>query len=288
MIIVVDSTNRERFSGLLDQMFRLRARVFGGRLGWQVQISEGREIDAFDALDPAYVIGLDETGHVVSCVRALQTSGPHMLSDVFSAILGGDEPLRSPVVWESTRFCVDTERLGAADTRMSASSATCELMIGSLEYAQSHGITDIVTVIDPIMNRVLKRSACAPYDYLGETVQMGKVPAMAALLDCTDARISALRNFIGVHGDVFATREQARALADANAVVSDVTESSPETAEAVSKALTRSACLTPYLREQAMNARTAEERHAVESLIRALAQAGVIEDAEQFLADCAA
>ena len=62
MIIVIDALNRHLHEGILDDMFRLRARVFADRLGWEVTIEEGREIDAFDALDPAYVVGLDEEG----------------------------------------------------------------------------------------------------------------------------------------------------------------------------------------------------------------------------------
>ena len=214
MIIVVDGINRHRYTQLLDEMFALRARVFGQRLGWDVEIEDGREIDQFDALDPAYVIGVNDDNRVVSCVRALQTTGPHMLSDVFSSILDGEPPLRSATVWESTRFCVDTEVLDRGKTRNSVSYATCELMAASLEYARDSGISDIVTVIDPVMNRVLKRSDCAPYGYLGKTTQMGKVPAMAALLDCTEDRIGRVRGFAGIAGDVFVDAEREVALSD--------------------------------------------------------------------------
>ncbi|MFP4327807.1 MAG: acyl-homoserine-lactone synthase [Paracoccaceae bacterium] len=212
MIIVIDALNKHRFEHVLDEMYRLRARVFADRLGWDVQVHDGKEIDEFDALDPAYVVGLDEAGHVVSCVRALQTTGPHMLSDVFVDILDGEPPLRSAQLWESTRFCVDTNRLGGGKAVNSVSWATCELMIGSLEFAMRSGIRDIVTVIDPVMNRVLKRSDCAPYDYVGKTVPMGKVSAMAALLDCTPDRIDRLRAFAGISHDVFGTEEEALAL----------------------------------------------------------------------------
>ncbi|WP_333684333.1 acyl-homoserine-lactone synthase [Pontibaca methylaminivorans] len=213
MIIVVDGINRGRYGRLLDEMFALRARVFGERLGWEVDVVNGREIDMFDALDPAYVIGLNDEGHVVSCVRALQTTGLHMLADVFHEILDGEPPLRSATLWESTRFCVDTAALGRGNSRNSVSYATCELMVGSLEYARDAGIADIVTVIDPIMDRVLKRSDCAPYDYIGRTTPMGKTSALAALLDCSDERINRLRAFAGISGDVFATPEMEQALA---------------------------------------------------------------------------
>ena len=64
MIIVIDALNAHRFTHLLDDMFRLRKRVFADRLGWEVDCTEdGREIDKFDALDPAYIIGLDDEGH---------------------------------------------------------------------------------------------------------------------------------------------------------------------------------------------------------------------------------
>ncbi len=209
MIIVVDGLNRHQFSDVLDEMFELRARVFGERLGWDVKIEDGKEIDDFDHLDPAYVIGLDDGGNVVAAVRALQTTGPHMLSDVFSAILDGEPPIRSATMWESTRFCVDTQRLNRGKDKNSVSYATCELMIGSLEYAKNAGIQDIITVIDPIMDRVLKRSNCAPYDYVGKTVPMGKVSALAALLDCTDERIDAIRDFAGIKTDVFLEEDKA-------------------------------------------------------------------------------
>ena len=214
MILVIDALNKHRFPDVLDEMFRLRARVFGDRLGWDVTIEDDKEIDQFDALDPAYAVGLDDGGNVVACVRALQTTGPHMLSDVFSAILGGEPPLRDPQVWESTRFCVDTSRLDRGNGRNSVAHATCELMIASLETAMEAGVTDIVTVIDPVMNRVLKRSGNAPYDYLGETVPMGKVPAMAALLDVTPERVAAIRAFSGITHDVFLTEAEGRALFD--------------------------------------------------------------------------
>ena len=265
MIIIIDAMNKDRFSDVLDDMYRLRARVFGDRLGWEVQIKDGKEIDQFDHLDPAYVIGLDEEGHVISCVRALQTTGPHMLSDVFDAILDGQPPLRSATVWESTRFCVDTARL--KEGRPNAiSKATCELMAASLEFARNSGITDIVTVIDPIMDRVLKRSDCAPYDYLGKRTPMGKVDALAALLDCTQDRIDRVRAFGGIAGNVFVTDDDLRALLDRNKV-SNVISMPPRditTKDDFHKGLLE------YCRHQITSAQSQSELEAALALVEAL------------------
>ncbi len=275
MIIVIDAINRKKFGAILDEMFRLRARVFGGRLGWEVDVKDGMEIDRFDGLDPAYVVGLDEEGHVISCARALQTSGPHMLSDVFHSILDGEPPLRSATLWESTRFCVDTQRLGAGRGRNSVSYATCELMVGSLEFCMRSGISDIVTVIDPVMDRVLKRSDNAPYDYVGSTKPMGKVPAMAALLDCTEERIERVRRFAGIEGDVFLNEDEALALFErsqakvATNVVPLRREASPELPRtAVSLDEVMSYCV-----DQIRNARTLEERAAALAVVREVLKA---------------
>lgn len=212
MIIVIDALNSDRFGGVLDEMFRLRARVFGDRLGWDVDVRDGREVDAFDAQDPSYLVGLDEGGRVVSCVRLLQTTGPHMLADVFSSLLDGEPPLRHSRLWEASRLCVDTERLEASAGRRGISRATCEILIAGNEYALAAGVSDIVAVIDPTIDRIMSRPAFMPYDYVGSRKPMGKVDAMAALVACGEERGRAMRAFSGIEGEVFLGEDEALAL----------------------------------------------------------------------------
>jgi len=204
MIYVIDSLNQSAYSTLLNNMFRLRKRVFHDRLGWDVQITDGLETDLFDDLDPAHVISVDDDGNVVGCMRLLQTTGPHMLADVFASILDGEPPLRSSTVWEATRFCVDTQRLSRGRGRNTISYVTSEVMIGAFEFAMAAGVQDAVAVIDPVMNRVMQRSGNAPYGYLGSPKPMGKVVALAALMDCSAERVANIRAFSGIAGPVFA------------------------------------------------------------------------------------
>jgi acyl homoserine lactone synthase len=277
MILVIDALNRSRFEPVLDDMFELRARVFGGRLGWEVEVAGGQERDAFDELDPAYVVGLDGEGRVVSCARLLQTTGPHMLADVFHAILDGEPPPRSPRLWESTRFCVDTARLRRGAGEGSISRATAGLMAGTLEFARRAGVADIVTVIDPVMDRVLRRSGNAPHDYLGRTVPMGRVPAMAALLDCTAERIARIRALAGLAGEVLATDEEALArLAAAGRVGAAARAGRPRRASPSSparvagRAAVRAGDVYSYCVDQIRSARSEAEREAAFAVVRAL------------------
>jgi acyl homoserine lactone synthase len=211
VIYVIDSLNKQDYQPMLDEMYRLRKRVFHDRLGWDVEITDGMEIDIFDSLDPSYIVSVDSEGQVVGCVRQLQTTGPHMLSDVFSSILDGEPPLRSSRVWEATRFCVDTQRLSGGRGRNTISYVTSEIMIAAIELAISAGVTDAIAVVDPVMNRVLHRSGNGPYDYLGTPKQMGKVVAMAGLIDCTQERAARIRAFAGIEGNIFAEQDMTMA-----------------------------------------------------------------------------
>ena len=95
MIIVIDALNR------IASLISSRKCTGSGHVS-SVTGSDGTsrsptemEMDIFDSLDPAYVVSLDQDGHVVGCMRLLQTTGPHMLADVFADILEGEPPLRS-------------------------------------------------------------------------------------------------------------------------------------------------------------------------------------------------
>ena len=101
------------------------------------------------------------------------------------------------------------------------------------------------------MNRVLKRSGNAPYDYLGKATPMGKVTAMAGLLDCSIERTERLRERSDMRGDVF--------LDEKTAIVRFGDNSK--------KNLAASDAIRTYLSEQLQSADTLDELHATLKLI---------------------
>lgn len=54
------SNNAAEYRHLLDEMFRLRARVFRDRLKWDVVVTDGMERDRYDDEGPVYMIYTDE------------------------------------------------------------------------------------------------------------------------------------------------------------------------------------------------------------------------------------
>ncbi len=124
MILAIESNDRLHYQGLIDHMFRMRAEVFSSRLGWDVTVAGGREIDRFDDEDPAYLLSIDHnTGALQGAVRLLPTTAPYMLRDVFSALVPGGAP-ESPLIWESSRFAVNPLLLNGADRASAKTGST--------------------------------------------------------------------------------------------------------------------------------------------------------------------
>ena len=190
MIVLIQGNERAKYANLINQMHMLRARVFNGRLGWEVQVTNDRERDRFDDLDPLYVLSVAPTGRVVGSLRALQTTGPHMLSEVFSQLLPEGESIRSPLIWESTRSCLETEQAarGRANT---LSVVTGELLCGLFETARAVGLRYVVSVFDVRTERILARAGC-PCERLGPPVRIGGVMTVAGLFEVDDMMIERL------------------------------------------------------------------------------------------------
>lgn len=144
---------------LAETMFKDRATQFRDRLGWDVAIDvNGHERDEYDDLDPLYVIWQRPDGRHGGSMRFLPTLGPTMLNDHFSDLTQG-QPIRTPFIWESTRFCLAPD----ADARTAAA-----LMLGGGEIMRGFGIRQFVGVFDARMTRIYRRTGSSP-DVLGSS-----------------------------------------------------------------------------------------------------------------------
>ncbi len=179
-----------KHSELAFEMHRLRRRVFSDRLDWKVSVSDGLEIDQYDALTPTYLLGVDGKD-VVGCVRLLPTTGRNMLADTFPVLLDGRDAPKAATIWESSRFCVDTQNV-AATAENGLKEATFLLFAAMIEWGQQHKLQAIATVTDLRMERILRRAGWH-LDRLGEPRQIGVTKAVAGLLPVTDDALAAIR-----------------------------------------------------------------------------------------------
>lgn len=191
MMQLITSDNYDTCLDELAEMHRLRYRVFKQRLDWDVQASGDMEVDEFDALRPCYLLQRSADGTVTGCVRLLPTTGPTMLRDTFGALLDGGAAPASPLIWESSRFALDSDHAGPLASQGIA-KATFELFAGMIEFGLSRGLSDIVTVTDVLMERVLRRASW-PLRRLGEPKAFGRSRAVAGYLEVSTDNLNRIR-----------------------------------------------------------------------------------------------
>ena len=173
MIVVVEQHSANRHAALVDEMFRMRARVFGERLKWDVRIADGRERDKYDDEAPVYLIYTDdETGVVTGSLRLMPTTGPTLLADFFSDTIPASASISSPTIWECTRFCLDNSYFskGARDELILASSV---MLVALGEVAIKAGIESILGNFDSTILRLYRQLGCE-VDVLGVTHRYGR------------------------------------------------------------------------------------------------------------------
>lgn len=203
-ILSVTHSDYSEFPDLIAGMHRLRRRVFRDRLNWDVSVSGDMEIDAYDALGPTYIVAVDETNSVVGCARLLPTTGPTMLGNTFSVLLESNPSPRSVRIFESSRFCVDTnltEDVAAAGLR----EATFGLLAAILEWGLLHDQEAVVTVTDVRFERILKRAGW-PLERFAPPMAIGSTRALAGRLAISDQALASVRRVGQLQGPVLSPR----------------------------------------------------------------------------------
>ena len=138
---------------LEDSMFRDRADQFKTRLDWDVSVdADGYERDAYDGLNPLYVIWSGPDGRHQGSMRFLPTTGRTMINDHFAHLIGGGA-VQSPLIWECTRFCL---------AKGAPAHVAAALMLGGGEVMRQCWVEHFVGVFDARMVRIYRRIGWSP------------------------------------------------------------------------------------------------------------------------------
>ncbi|CAN7751163.1 acyl-homoserine-lactone synthase TraI [Rhizobium sp. LjRoot258] len=182
-LIAIQTPKSSKDVTYLDQMYRLRSRVFADRLAWNVARSGGRELDEFDGFEPAYILALSDADEVIGCARLLPTIGPTMLERVFPQLLSEGRLDAHPAMIESSRFCVDTAfRREAGEGALH--EVTFGMFAGILEWCIHQGCRQIATATDVRFERILRRAGW-PMQRLGQPVMINETMSVAGILPVT-------------------------------------------------------------------------------------------------------
>lgn len=202
MLKLIEGSYASFFPKEIDAMFRNRAETFSDRLGWEVVVKDGRERDAFDDANPLYLVSVDpDTEEYWGSLRLLPTTGPNMLRDVFPQLLDGGY-IESATIWESSRICAAAAP-GQPERSKSVNYVLSELILGIGEVAVAAGLTQVVSVFDTRIFRVLKAAGCNP-QIIGAPQRIGGVMSYAGLFDTGEGPLRAFRAASGIERSVLA------------------------------------------------------------------------------------
>ncbi|MEX0281137.1 MAG: acyl-homoserine-lactone synthase [Arenibacterium sp.] len=153
MLRFIYADELHRFGSLGPDMFKDRAGQFRDRLGWDVHVDEnGHETDAYDRLNPLYVIWETPNGRHGGSMRFLPTTGRTMVNDIFPHLNNGVE-VQSPFIWECTRFCLAPE---------AGSKVAAALMLGGGEIMTGFNVKFFAGVFDRRMVRIYRAIGASP------------------------------------------------------------------------------------------------------------------------------
>jgi acyl homoserine lactone synthase len=197
MIVVVEPHNAEKHGHLLEQMFRMRARIFHDHLGWDVVVKDGMERDKYDEQSPVYIIYTDEDGHrVKGSLRLLPTTGPTLVAEFFSDTLPDAASLMAPTIWECTRFCLDDDVWQKKKEEILFASTVLLVALGDL--ALRAGIESVIGNFDAAALHLWRRIGCE-VEILGSTSRYGR-PVYLGLHPISETVISRIKKKLkGAH-----------------------------------------------------------------------------------------
>lgn len=185
---VIKVASRKDFASKdLWEMHRFRARIFKDRMGWEVPIISGMEIDGYDAMDPYYLLIRDPAKGIRGCMRVLPTVGPYMLKDTFPELLHGHMAPEDPKTLELSRFAVDAEEQQA----FGFSKLTLELTRALVKFGDKMGIDRYVSVTTPSIERMMRRAGLAITRF-GPPIRIGVENAVAIDFDIGEQTHEAL------------------------------------------------------------------------------------------------
>jgi acyl homoserine lactone synthase len=194
MLKLIEGCRASSFPREMDAMFRNRAETFSERLGWDVVVKDGYERDRFDDLNPLYLVSVDPvTERYWGSLSLLPTTGPNMLRDVFPQLLEEGEVVESASIWESSRICAIAADGQPRRSKNGVNYVMSELIAGIGEVALMAGLTQIVSVFDARILRVLKAVGCEP-TVIGRPQRIGSAMAYAGLFEPNLGRLESFRD----------------------------------------------------------------------------------------------
>lgn len=203
LVIILKGSDQTKAPDYFDRMFCLRHQVFVTQRGWSLPTRNGREIDQYDVDGTIYFIDINDDDVIEGSVRLTPTEEHSLLADYFPHLVESSDTLRSPHIFEATRFIVLPVRKNRDSIRISKAR-----LVGALiEWSLKNELSYIQSVIESTMlSRFLEMSLQTiplglSHPYGGGRSAPGGGECMAIRWPVTNQVLADIREFGSLSGN---------------------------------------------------------------------------------------
>lgn len=196
MLEVVTRENKHLYTEQLEQMYRLRHRLFVESMKWEdLRKPDGREIDQFDNDDAVYLL-LIEDGVVTGSHRLLPTTGPHLFSEIFPEMCEQKGRQTGARIYELNR--TGTDPLLPRDRQLQGMRM---LLVGLLEFCQGAGIEKL-TLLTPLHTLYHCLMAGVKVEPLGLPRKIDEERQAAVAFVTDETSLANVRDYFHLHESI--------------------------------------------------------------------------------------
>lgn len=175
---------------LVEEMFRLRYRLFVEKFKWNVAHRNGMEIDEFDALpDCTHFIVTDRHG-IAGSTRLLPSTGPYLVEKFFPHAIDGALP-KEENYWEVSRATVELEGWKGREFARTV-DVQRELFAGMYEWCLARHIPYLFGVAD-VRFRAVTKAFSLPREPMGPIVKLSDCDIYAGLIFVSEQGLKDIR-----------------------------------------------------------------------------------------------
>lgn len=185
---------------------KYRHQVFVKELQWELPAAGEIEQDEFDVESAVHVLARGEHGGLVGYARLLPTTQSYLLATHFPQLVDGGKPVRSPFVWELSRYAASDVSCSAATRSLQMQTRVGKrLLLEATRYVESQGGHQIVFCTTLAIERLAQRWG-VDIERLGPAQHDGSEWLVGARIHCnprTRAALSERRTHAPAHAPTF-------------------------------------------------------------------------------------
>jgi acyl-homoserine lactone synthase len=183
---IITDANKAAYAAELDQLFRIRHRIYVEEKKWRDPSDDGREIDQFDTEHTVHLVGIRD-GRIIAGSRFIPTTQPHLLSEVFPHLCTRIGVVRDAAVFEWTRGFIVPEYRETGGLLIKAQFCTAVM-----EYCLGEGIQQIGGIQELYWLPLWKRFGWVVH-VIGEPCEIDGDICVPAYFDVSEDALNGVR-----------------------------------------------------------------------------------------------